>query len=293
MKKFLLTLALMLLITFSASAQVVTVDGFGRDRNEAIANAERMAVEQVVGTFVDSQTLVESAMVQLDEIYTHAQGYVSNVKVLSEGAGANGLYKVTASMNVASEPNSALIGQLETVMRLNDPRITVIMLRDDAAAGTHDELAETALNDKLLTLGFSHVVDADVVANLENARLLERIYNGERGLVGVGSSTGADYLVLGKTHTNSQNVRLPDYNTGGYREMAMIVANADITARIIKLSTGDIVGTFSVTAKGNDVIKDNSERNSIRNAAENAALELEKKFKKLAMTVRSTGKFRL
>ncbi len=292
MRKFLIVLALSMMINFSAMAQEVTVDGFGRNRDEAIANAERTAVEQVVGTFVDSQTLVENAMVKLDEIYTQAKGYVSGVKILSEGQ-SNGLYKVTASMNVASEPNSALIGQLETVMRLNDPRITVIMLRDDAAAGTHDELAETALNDKLLTLGFSHVVDADIVANLENARLLERIYNGERGLVGVGSSYGADYLVLGKTHTNSQNVRLPDYKTGGYKEMAMIVANADITAKIIKLSTGDIVGTFSVTAKGNDVIKDNSERNAIRNAAENAALELEKKFKKLAMTVRTTGHFRL
>ena len=178
-------------------------------------------------------------------------------------------------------------------MRLNDPRITVIMLKDDAAAGTHDELAETALNDKLLTLSFSHVVDADIVANLENARLLERLYNGERGLVGVGSSLGADYLILGKTHTNSQNVRLPDYNRGGYKEMALIVANADITAKIIKLSTGDIVGTFSVTAKGNDVIKDNSERNAVRAAAENAALELEKKFKRLAMSVRTTSRFRL
>ena len=293
MKKFFLILALIMLMNFSAAAQTVTVDGVGRDRNEAVANAERLAVEQVVGAYVDSQTLVENALLQLDEIYTHAQGYVSGVKILSEGQAANGLYKVTASMNVASEPNSALISQLETVMRLNDPRITVIMLKDDAAAGTHDELAETALNDKLLTLSFSHVVDADIVANLENARLLERLYNGERGLVGVGSSLGADYLILGKTHTNSQNVRLPDYNRGGYKEMALIVANADITAKIIKLSTGDIVGTFSVTAKGNDVIKDNSERNAVRAAAENAALELEKKFKRLAMSVRTTSRFRL
>ena len=290
MKKFLTMLALLLMINISASAQKVTVDGTGRD--EVIKNAERAAVEQVVGTFVDSQTLVENAMLKLDEIYTHSQGFVSGVKILSEGQ-SNGLYKVRASMNVESEPNSALISQLETVMRLNDPQITVIMLKDNATAGTHDELAETVLNDKLLTLGFSHVVDADIVANLENARLLERIYNGEKGLAGVGSSYGADYLVLGKTHTNSQNVRLPDYKTGGYKEMAMIVANADITARIIKLSTGDIVGTFSVTAKGNDVIQDNSERNAIRNAAENAALELEKKFKKLAMTVRTTSHFRL
>ena len=292
MKKFFATLVLLLSINFSVAAQEVTVEGVGNTRDEAIFNAERIAVEQIVGTFIDSQTLVENAIVKLDEIYTHAQGYVSNVKILSETQN-NGLYRVTAKMNVASEPNSSLISQLETVMRLNDPRITVIMLKDDAVNGTHDELAETALNDKLLTVGFSHVVDADIVANLENARLLERIYNGERGLVGVGSSHGADYLVLGKTHTNSQNIRLPDYKTGGYKEMAMIVANADITARIIKLSTGDIVGTFSVTAKGNDVIKDNAERNAIRAVAEKAALELEKKFKGLAMTVRTSNHFRL
>lgn len=290
MKKFLITLALLMLINISASAQEVTIDGIGRNRDEAIKNAERAAVEQVVGNFVDSQTLVENAMLKLDEIYTRAQGFVSGVKILSEGI-SKGLYKVTARMNVESEPDSALIGQLETVMRLNDPRITVIMMRDNMAAGTHDELAETALNDKLLTLGFSHVVDADIVANFEDAQLLERLYNGEKRLVG--SSCGADYLVLGQTHTNSQNVMLPDYKNGGYKTMAMIVANADITAKIIKLTTGEIVGTFSVTAKGNDVIKDNSERNAIRNAAENAALELEKKFKKLAMTVRTTGHFRL
>ena len=292
MKKFFTTLALILLINFSANAQEITVDGIGRNRDEAVANAERTAVEQVVGAFVNSETLVESAMIKLDEIYTHAQGYVSGVKILSENF-SNGLCKITARMNVTDEPDSALISRLETVMRLNDPRITVIMLKDNSAAETHDELAETALNDKLLTLGFNHVVDADIVANLENARLLERIYNGERGLVGVVSSYGADYLVLGKTHTNSQNVRLPDYKTGGYKEMAMIVGNGDITAKIIKLSTGDIVGTFSVTAKGNDVIADNAERNAIRAAAENAALELEKKFKRLAMTVRATNQFRL
>lgn len=292
MKKFFATFMLLLAINFSVTAQEVTVEGVGITRDEAVANAERVAVEQIVGTFIDSQALVENAMLELDEIYTHAQGYVSNVKILSEGK-SNGLYRITAKMNVASEPDSSLIGQLETVMRLNDPRIAVIMLKDDTATGTHDEFAETALNDKLLTVGFSHVVDADIVANLENVRLLERIYNGERGLVGIGSSHGADYLVLGKTHTNSQNVRLPDYKTGGYKEMAMIVANADISARIVKLSTGDIVGTFSVTAKGNDVIKDNAERNAIRAAAENAALELEKKFKRLAMTIRTSSHFRL
>lgn len=106
MKKFFISLTLILLLNFSASAQEITVDGLGSNRDEAIKNAERIAVEQVVGAFVDSQTLVENAMVKLDEIYMHAKGYVSGVKILNEGQTSAG-YKVTAKLNVASEPNSA------------------------------------------------------------------------------------------------------------------------------------------------------------------------------------------
>ena len=55
----------------------------------------------------------------------------------------------------------------------------------------------------------------------------------------------------------------------------------------------EIIGTFSVTAKGQDVIADNAERNAIRNAAVEAAESLEKKFKHTVMVVKSNDRFRL
>ena len=293
MKKIVVLIMLLISLNGTAMAQEVIAEGYGVDKNSALRNAEQNAVAQIVGTYIDTKTLVQDYMVQLQEIYSASRGYVNNVVILSEGPSSDGTYMVKAKMNVESEANTDLMNQLELVMRLNDPRITIIMMRDNMAAGTHDELAESALNDKLINLGFNHIVDADVVANLENARLLERIYNGEKGLVGVGSSYGADYLVLGKTHNNSQNIKLPDYKNGGYKTMAMKVANADITAKIIKLSTGEIIGTFSVTAKGQDVIADNAERNAIRNAAVEAAESLEKKFKHTVMVVKSNDRFRL
>ena len=283
------------MLNCTALAKEVTIEGIGLSKDEALRNAERNAVEKIVGTFVDSQTLVKNSVVKLDEIYTHAQGFVNNVTVISESRSADGAYMINVRMNVESEANSALISQLETVMRLNDPRITVIMLKDNTTAGTHDELAESALNDKLLTLGFSHIVDADIVANLEkNARLLERIYNGERGLIGVGSSYGADFLILGLTHASANSIKLPNYGSnGGYINHPIKHGNADITAKIIRLTTGDIVGTFSVSGIGNDVSTDTAERRAIKIAAERAATELENKFKKLAMTVHSSIKTRM
>ena len=292
MKKFLLTAILILMMTVPAFAQEVTTTGYGNNREEAIHRAEQAAVEEVVGTYIDANTLVENAVVQLDELYAASQGFVNNVKILDEGSKSDGSYFVRAIMNVESEANTNLMSRLETIMRLNDPRITVIMLQDNAPAGTHDELSESAINDRLLELGFSHIVDADIVANLENAVLLERIYNGERGLVGIGDSYGADYLVLGKTHAAAQNLVLPNYKTGGYSKHPLNVGNADITAKIIKLTNGEIVGTFTVSGKGNGMSDDLAARNAVKNAANLAASEIEKKFKKVAMTVTNRNSYR-
>ena len=292
MKKFLLTVILLFMMTTSTFAQEVTATGYGNTRDEALHRAEQTAVEEVVGAYIDANTLVENAVVQLDELYAASQGFVNNVKILDEGRNSDGSYFVRAVMNVEAEANTDLMSRLETIMRLNDPRITVIMLQDNAPAGTHDELSESAVNDRLLELGFSHIVDADIVANLENAVLLERIYNGERGLVGIGDSYGADYLVLGKTHSAAQNLVLPNYKTGGYTNHPMQVGNADITAKIIKLTNGEIVGTFTVSGKGNGTSADLAERNAIKNAANLAASELEKKFKKVAMKVTNRTGYR-
>ena len=291
MKKFLVLLMLIMSLTGTAMAQQVTVEGFGINKNEALKNAEKKAVEQVVGTLIDSQTLVENSRLKLQEIYSASQGFVSNVKILNEGKDSNGMYVVKAQMDVNSEANTDLISRLEAVMRLNDPRITVIMLKDNASAGTHDELAESALNDRLINLGLSHIVDADIVANLENAKLLERLYNGEKGIVGIGDSYGADYLVLGVTHSSADSIKIPDYKNGGYINHPMNRGSADITAKIIKLTTGDIIGTFSVNGGGNDITADTAARKAIKTAAEKAAIELENRFKKFAMTVRSNDRF--
>ena len=291
MKKFLLTAVLLIFLTVPAFAAEVVAEGFGETRDEAIYRAEQAAVEQVVGTYIDANTLVENAVVQLDELYAASRGFVNGVEILSVER-RDGGYFVRAKMNVESEANTELMSRLETIMRLNDPRITVIMLKDGAPAGTHDELSESAVNDRLLELGFNHVVDADIVANLENAVLLERIYNGERGLVGIGDSYGADYLVLGKTHASAGNIQLPNYRTGGYRNHPLQIGDADVTAKIIKLATGEIVGTFTVSGRGNGTSADFAERSAIKNAAQNAAAEIESKFKKVAMKVTKRGGYR-
>ena len=269
----------LLLLTNTAAAQVTTVDGVGVDKDSAVRDAVRNAVENVVGTFIDSRTLVSQSVVALDEVYAKSQGFVKDIKILREFEAANN-YKVTAQIDVDTNPNSQLLDKLNMIMLLNDPRIAVVVLKDVDGEIGNDEISETALNDKLIELGFSHVIDANMVAKLQNSELLNSIYNGQRGLVEDINSYGVDYLVLGKSKAKADNIQIPGKNRT-YTNTLLYSGNASINVKIIKFDTGDIVGTFSIEGQG---VERNSERSAdkaLQAVAIKAAEKLEEKFKKL------------
>ena len=269
----------LLLAAHTGFAQAVVVDGTGSDRQSAIKDASRNAVEQVVGALVDSKTLVENAQVQLDEIYTKSQGFVKDVQVLSETS-QGGLVQVHARIDVDTSPNAGLMSNLQMIMALNDPRIAVVILdmnRNGAIEG-HNFTAESALGDKLLSLGFHHVVDPQVVASRSDAQLLANIYNGSTQRSAIGSSLGADYLVVGRVQKNAQTIQLPDGH-GGYESTLLHSANAILSVKVIRFDTGDIVGTFQTSAKGVENSDDMAEQKAAETAAAQAATKLEEKFR--------------
>ena len=274
----------MMLLANSAFAQVTTVDGVGTDKDSAVRDAMRNAVENVVGTFVDSKTLVSSSVVALDEVYAKSQGFVRQIQILREGRDAAG-YRVTAQIDVDTNPNSQLMDRLSMIMMLNDPRIAVVVLKNKSYGEVeNDDLSETAMNEKLLELGFSHVVDANMVAKLQNSELLNSIYNGQRGLIGDTSSYGIDYLVLGKSKTDSQNIRIPGRNDT-YVNTLLNSGRASINVKIIKFDTGDIVGTFAVDGQGVENSNQRASQKALQDAANKAAEKLQEKFKKLSAAV--------
>lgn len=61
----------------------VVVSGIGIDADKARQNALRNAVEQVVGTFVSSETLVKDSVLIKDEILSHSGGYVKESRIIS------------------------------------------------------------------------------------------------------------------------------------------------------------------------------------------------------------------
>ena len=289
MKKLLIALALSLAMMQTAFAQTVTVDGVGVDRDSAMRDAARMAVEQVAGMYINSNTVVSNTSVEMDEILSHAQGYVQNITVISESMNG-GEYRVRASVDVNTDPNSAFMKRMDAVMRLSDPRIGVVILSDDAdldhsfdGLPGHDTILETALNERLLTVGFKHVVDVSLLSQLQDSSVLNAVYRGDSRLPydGDASARPIDYLVIGRSHAEGYKVKLPD-NHGGYVETQMSSARTHLDLKIISFGTSTIIGTYSVDGQGVENSPALAARKSRQAAAGKAAEKLEQQFLKAA-----------
>lgn len=61
----------------------VVVTGVGIDANKARQNAIRNAVEQVIGTYISSETMVKDSALIKDEILSYSGGYVKESRVIS------------------------------------------------------------------------------------------------------------------------------------------------------------------------------------------------------------------
>ena len=298
MKKLFIALCLALAMVQTAFAQTVIVDGVGVDRDAAMRDAARVAVEQVAGMYINSNTVVSNTSVEMDEILSHAQGYVQNIQVISESMNG-GEYRIRASVDVNTDPNSAFMKRMDAVMRLNDPRIGVVILTDDSdidhefyALPGHDTSLETALNERLLTVGFKHVVDVSLLSQLQDSAVLNAVYRGDSRLPYSGSNADRpiDYLVIGRSHAEGYKVKLPD-NHGGYVETQMSSARTHLDLKIISFGTSTIIGTYSVDGQGVENSPALAARKSRQAAAVKAAEKLEQQFLKAAASAFSGIQF--
>ena len=293
-KRSLLTLSALCLLSAPAAAQSVVVDGVGADERAALIDASRAAVEQVAGTFIDSRTLVENAAVKLDQIYTKAQGFVTGTEILAKEQ-QGGLVHLRARIDVDTDPDAQLMNNLSMIMMLNDPRIAVVVRE---AGGGHDRAAESALDDKLLDLGFSHVVASERTAGIDLSGLgsaASRTAAGQSpcyalafkmplsaaSRTAAGQSLGADYLVLGRVQSQAVDISLPDGEGGSYRKTQLKSGHARLTVDVIRTATGEVVGTFTESAKGVGTSEAMAQAKAVEKASSKAAERIEEKFRHL------------
>ena len=158
MKKFLRIFLMVFIFPNIVNAQVVTISGHGVDKDSAFKDAVRIAVEQVVGVYINSNTIVSNAQVELDKIYTASEGYVNSFSIINEGY-RNNEYQMLIKVDVDTKPDSELMNRLNMIFLLNNPKI-VVQVTGTKYAG----ICEAAVTSKLKNMGLQVLAEHNTLS---------------------------------------------------------------------------------------------------------------------------------
>lgn len=253
MKKFFASLIFLLMIFSTCSAKTVQVTGQGATEKMAIHNAMRSAIEQELGAFIDSKTIVKNQQVISDEIHANSDGFISSYKIISSRV-ENGIFFVTIDADVnSSAVQSRLMTRLQkkSLINLNADNPRVAVLAYDSTGKEFSEV-ENEILSALQNQGFSRIVDLNQV-NLAVKRQIISAENDPQLRETLANDFHIDYLVLSEVKISNLNVSLAN--------------------RLISVNTGKIIyaGNSSGSA---GMFTANAQAESIKIAARRAGWEI-------------------
>ena len=171
-------------------------------RDEAINDALRKAVEQGVGTFVETELTVEQQRLVEDRIYTESRGYIQRYKVLEEGANED-LYEVKISALVKMGKLAEDLQSIGLLIRKKqNPRVMVIIYSREVNSSflgvsiDGNQSVENQLESGLLERGFK-LVDAGQIQRKKELETL--LMKGDPSRASkIAKDFGAEILVQGE-----------------------------------------------------------------------------------------------
>jgi hypothetical protein len=239
--------------TGQVTAKQVTATGMGsiingdvaHARDDAVEDALRKGLEQVMGMMVSAETLVENFQLIEDNIFSKTQGYVQTYEVVQEGKRDEMLYEVTVNAVVKMSDLKSDLDAIQTLIRRkNTPRMMVLIEETNIGetpgmhlVTTDLNTAETALMDQFMAKGFRFVDQQTVKANMDKAVAAAILKGDVAKAAALGKSHGAEVVVTGKavakaTETEAFGTKIRSQQ-------------ATVTARAIRTDTGDIIATGS------------------------------------------------
>lgn len=207
-------------------------------RDEALQDALRNAVEQGVGTYVSSETIVKNFTVVEDNIYSKSKGYIKNYDVIREGV-SEGIYEVEIKASVMMDK---LSDDLESIGLLiekkHHPRVMVVILSKGNAATYKDIYRESNIHtanqveSMMIEKGF-RLVDAGMIRQKKEVETL-LIGNDPVKAGKLAKDAGAEILIQGEVKRDFVHQRtLYGRNMRFFSNEIMLKAIETDTAKIL------------------------------------------------------------
>lgn len=245
MKKILALMFLIFTITAFGDqvSEEVTVEGvggikgsnMGKARDEAIWDAQRKAVEKGVGVFLSAETVVSNARLIEDSIYTQANGFVEDYKILSETKDEFLYYVKIKAVVKTSDIGDKLI-LLGLIKKVGDPRIMVILDGDREAA----DIAENNIIKYLAEAGY-RTVDKNQIAKIRESERMKRVAEGnDKEAALLAQQFGSDIIITGRADGGLESVNAYNVNTTSFK--------GAVSIKVLKVDNGEILLSMSRVA---------------------------------------------
>ncbi|MBU0638602.1 MAG: hypothetical protein KKB50_07035 [Planctomycetes bacterium] len=216
----------------------VTAEGFNRD--DALKQALRKALEQGAGLQLASFTEVENFALARDTIYSRASGVVREYRIIEEKPGPQGTYEMTVEATVRSSVVAAAWGEVQNVLdQIGRPRIMVwIDERIDERPQEHSIVA-ARIEELFVKAGFD-LVEQKAVEEIRRREATDaRDGQDAAKLARLAKDAGAHILIRGSANANR----------AGLEDLYGVPAafyNCDALAKVYHTDTGKLLASESV-----------------------------------------------
>ncbi|MBW1924864.1 MAG: hypothetical protein JRJ35_15470 [Deltaproteobacteria bacterium] len=220
----------------AASQEVVAVGESGVSFADALRQAQRDAVEQVVGVFIHSESEVQKYELKKDRMLSRAEGYVTRFSYLEKkrvGQGYHVKIRAAVSKDKIKDDLIALKILLDSMER---PKLMVLIEEKTVgfdAAGMR--IAETEVSSLLKSKGFELVDQAQLQAAVERDKARQALAGDMKAARSLGLLFGAQYVILGKSVIQDAGEVMP-----GTRLRSL---QAALQAKVVNSQTGSLLGS--------------------------------------------------
>ena len=200
----------------------VETTGEGASAAEARKVSQRLAIEQVLGSFLTSKTIVENTALIEDKIYSKAAGFaVLKAKPEPKTSQDGDVYTFTGTWVVSAVPMAQLLKESGLV---REWRVMVIIPEWHIQRPVPDPAAETEFINQFVKAGFK-VIDQKRYAELRQQNA-ERLKEDPQVAAEIARKLGADIVITGEAFSE----RAADIGVEGAEGIVSCQARVEVRA---------------------------------------------------------------
>jgi len=225
-----------------AESKTVRVTAEGYNRDDALKQALRKALEQGAGVQLAAYSQVENFALARDTIYSRASGIVTDYRIVSEEDGAGGTVTMTIEATVRPDAVARAWGEVQNVLdQVGRPKIMVWIDERIDERRQPDSIVESRIEQMFVKAGFDLVARKAIadIAGRETADAADE--RNPAKLARLAKDAGAHLLIRGTANANRAGLE----NLYG---VPAAFYNCDVQAQAYYTDTGRLLASESLPA---------------------------------------------